>query len=175
MFCFIKTKRKAMKTNLVINKEESRNQAFFSLSTAHRWAGPLTAVSLVLFFLVMKSFKLHELLYLRYFNGLFLISAVLFALFQYRKYYSDGKGIDYLTGLRLGAMVTLTATIPFAFFMGVYLMLDTAFMDYIKINTDLGYELTPGIAAISLFIEGLSSGLIFTFMLMQYLKYEDEI
>lgn len=138
----------------------------FSLSTE---VGLITSISLMLFFLTMKLFNLHEILLFRYLNFIFLLSGMLIV-FNYFNKKTKGKGIDYLTGISLGVRFSFAAVVPFAFFMGIYLTLDDWFMTYIKNTAEFGSYLNPVIAAGAIFIEGIGAGVITTFMMMQYFK-----
>jgi len=134
--------------------------------------GLLAFALLTGFFLIMKAFGLHEILAFRYFNVIFLAGCILMAFLLYRKKH-DYKGIRYLTGIRMGIHVTLLGAILFSIFMGVYLAIDTGFMEYVQEHGQFGEFLTPVRAAGGVFIEGFASGAIITFSLMQLFKDEE--
>ena len=127
------------------------------------------SITLIAYFSVMRYFNLHEILSFRYFNFVFLFIGILIAFYQYRKKYSN-TGIDYFLGLKMGFHISLMAVIPFAIFMEIYLEIDKNFMSLIKSDADYGSFLTPIVTAGSLLFEGLGSGLIITFITIQYFK-----
>jgi hypothetical protein len=133
------------------------------------WAGALTSLSLIVFFLVMKAVGLNQVIEFRYLNIAFLITGILGTYYNYRKKV-DSEGIEYFTGLKMGLRITLTAIIPFAIFMAIYLKIDTGFMHYIREVAPFGRYLTPINAAGVVGVEGFISGGITSFMAMQYFK-----
>jgi hypothetical protein len=133
------------------------------------WAGFLTSLSLVVYFLLMKAVGLNQVLEFRYVNVVFLITGILGTYYNYRRKV-DTEGIEYLTGLKMGLRITLTAIIPFALFMAIYLRIDTDFMHYIREYAPFGRYLTPINAAGVVGVEGFISGGITSFMAMQYFK-----
>lgn len=157
-----------MKTSGFINNITSRDKMALVSSVATK-TGIVVSITLALYFYAMQLFGLHQMLILRGLNFLFLITGILFAI----RYFTDANNkIDYLQGLRIGAQVTITASLPFALFMMVYLNLDAAFMQYIQSAAPLGQYLTPEIAACAILFEGVASGLIFTYIVMPYYKKE---
>ena len=73
----------------------------------------------------------------------------------------------------MGIHVTLLGALLFSLFMGIYLVVDTSFMEYITEHGEFGKFLTPARAAGGVFIEGFASGAIITFILMQLFKDEE--
>lgn len=160
-----------MKTQKIIHKNIDSKTSSYE-STLSNWAGLSVLMSLIVFFIVMKLVGLFEVLELRYFNFIFLLSGILIAFYNYRKKNSV-QGIDYLSGLRMGLRISLIAVLPFAIFMGIYLKVDEGFMNYVKENAEFGRYLSPGIVSGVIAIEGIASGVITTFIAMQYFKRND--
>jgi hypothetical protein len=130
--------------------------------------GLLTSGTLIAYFLIMRLLNLHYIFELRYFNAVILFVAVVF-LFQRLK--NDRGKIAYLPGLAAGFTMVAVAAFIFAMFMFVYLMfIDPAFLQFIKTHTPTGEDLDIWILGGLIFSEALSSGAVFTFMLMQYFK-----
>lgn len=142
-------------------------------SSLCNWAGLVVSMSLIVFFLFMKACGLYEILAFRYFNFIFLLFGIVVTFHDYRKALKD-EGVDYLTGIKMGLRITLTAVIPFAIFVWSYLTLDSNFMGYIKQFSEFGSYLTPVTAAGAIAIEGVVSGGITTFIAMQYFKRNGE-
>lgn len=169
--CFAKPwKTEKMKAQIILKEGKSAEETseVYSVHLCN-WCGLVVSLGLISFFLLMKGLNLHEILALRYLNFLFLFAGIIFVLYQYQKKNAT-KGVDYFTGLKMGIRISLLAVIPFAIFMGIYLVVDENFMNYIKHTADFGNYLTPGLAAGSILVEGVSSGVIITYMSMQYFK-----
>jgi hypothetical protein len=131
-------------------------------------AGSLTAGTLILYFLIMRLLNLHYIFELRYFNAVILFFGIVFLFQRIRN--EKGK-IAYLEGLGAGFTMVSVAAILFSGFILVYMMfIDPAFLQFIKTHTPTGEDLDVWILGGLIFSECLSSGAVFTFMLMQYFK-----
>ncbi|RMG83731.1 MAG: hypothetical protein D6707_00470, partial [Bacteroidetes bacterium] len=105
---------------------------------------------------------------LRAFNFLILLGF----LFLMYKNKSQSVGIEYFEGLKSGAYYTLVSVLLFGVFLVIYLYMDKNFMAYINEHTPFNIVLTPLTAAMVVVFEGIVSGLIASFSLMQYFKSE---
>lgn len=130
-----------------------------------------TAGALIAYFLLMKLFGLEANFYLRIFN-LFIMIGGLFLL--YRNTFTRGKneGVGYLQGLLMGVKLTIISVVVFIVFLGIYIrFLDPGFMQTLE---STGLWATSGIsitqAVLGILVEGLASGFIISFALMQYFK-----
>ncbi|HXC05947.1 MAG TPA: hypothetical protein VNZ86_14390 [Bacteroidia bacterium] len=130
--------------------------------------GLSTLAFLILYFLVMSLFGLHKDVWFRALNIVILGWGIWVGLSHYRAMVRSR--FDYFAGLRIGALITLIAVTPFAILTGIYLSLDSSFMNYLTHNLSIGAYLSPAVAAGAVLIEGLVSGLIFTFVVMPYFK-----
>jgi hypothetical protein len=142
-----------------------------SVASLCNGVGLLTCACLVSYFFIMSAFKLQEVIELRGFNFVFILGGILLVLRLYSKTVEEDK-IDYFVGLKIGIRVTFTAVILFAIFMALYLVYDDHLMTVIKTSTGVGDYLNPLTVAGAICIEGLSSGVIITFIAMQYFKKE---
>lgn len=131
-------------------------------------AGIVVTLSLIAYFLTMRMFELHQVLLFRFFNFFFLLSGIIWALNAYKV--KTGQKIDYFVGLYIGCYTTIISVIPFALFVLMYLNADTVFMQLIVESVPYGKFLTAGTASGAILIEGTSSGLIISFIAMQYYK-----
>jgi hypothetical protein len=130
--------------------------------------GLLTGGTLIVYFLVMRLLNLHYIFELRYFNAVILFLGVLFLLQKLR---NDKGKIAYLAGLGAGFTMVFVSALVFSIFIFAYLMfIDPAFLQFIKTHTPTGEDLDVWILVGLIFSEALSSGAVFTFMLMQYYK-----
>jgi len=152
-------------------KEIESEKSDLSIASICNGTGILTCACLIGYFFLMSAFKLQEVLALRAFNFFIMLGGVVWALHLYSRSTDDNK-IDYFTGLKIGVRVIFTSVVPFAIFMALYLVYDGHLMYVIKENTGIGDYLNPLTIAGAICIEGLGSGMIITFMAMQYFKKE---
>ena len=129
--------------------------------------GLLTAASLVAFFFIMKMLGLVANYELRALNIFFLFTGVYLAVREYRR----ADNATYLGGIGAGLFTSSIALAAFAAFVMVYLgFIDPEFMAELKTYEYFGQYLNPYIAGAVIFLEGSMSGLLLTFILMQYYK-----
>lgn len=134
-------------------------------------AGIFTALGMIFYFVIMRLLNLHHILELHYFNIVILFFGLRYAI--KRNILLKGE-IRYFEGLKSGIVVTLITVFIFNIFMLIYeTVIDPAFLNHLKENIYLGDQFTTqtvfNVMGI-LTIEGLSSGFIMTYMLMQYYK-----
>ncbi len=130
--------------------------------------GLYTAAVLVGYFLFMQMIGLGKVLELRVLNLIILLGGIILAEERYKS--ATSKHMEYLTGYGLGGTVTLISISIFALFIGFYLSFDHVLMETIKATALMGHYLDPYTAAFAVFGEGLSSGLIASFAMMQWYK-----
>jgi len=148
------------------------------MSYENRWiksigvrAGIFTALGLAAYFLTMRLFNLHLRTELHFLNLVILFLGLRYAI---KDNISKEGSIKYFEGLKTGVIVTLVAIAVFNSFMILYTVLDPNFLQYLDENISLGSTFpfdTIQMQILGLLtIEGLSSGFILTFVLMQYYK-----
>jgi hypothetical protein len=155
-------------TSLAENPKEARKISFEIIGIQ---AGLITSVSLIVYFIIMKSINLLQSEIAWALNTVILGAGIMLTYIYYRS--KTQLNIDYLSGLLLGIITTAVSVTLFAIFIYLWLSkFDTALLQLLKSNTFfMGGELTtPTKAAASIMIEGGCSGLIISFMLMQYYK-----
>ena len=134
--------------------------------------GFVTGAALIGYFLIMRATGFHEILEFRYLNLVFLVSGLFVA---FRNHYNSAGGkTGYFTGLSVGIYATIAAVGLLAVFVLIYLAMDAAFMNYIIENAPFGNYLSPLLAAVAIVVEGVSSGFIATFVMMQYYKNREK-
>src|ERR1700758_44568 len=119
-----------MKTIALTEKSVETKARKHYISVLCNSTGLITSVTLIGYFLIMVFLHLYEIISLSYFNVVILLAGILIAFSKYNQKKS-GNGIYYLKGLKMGFHITILAVIPFAVFMGIYLTVDTDFMDFI--------------------------------------------
>lgn len=134
--------------------------------------GLIISLLLVSYFSLMKVLGLATVSELRYFNFFILLGGILYAYEQFR---TPGNNIEYFSGMGLGFITTAASVIPFAAFIYAYFTyVDPGLLAAIKSNSLMGEYLTPFTVTGAIVIEGLASGVIISFVLMQYYKSAHE-
>ena len=131
--------------------------------------GALVFLGLMSYFLIMDAFDLVHNLNLRIFNAVIMFSGIFLLLKRYKKQDYD-KPFSYLNGLTAGFFVTLIGTGAFAIFMTIYLLMNPEFVIEIKETEPQGMYLNIPAMVMLILIEGIGSGILFTYTSMQFLK-----
>ncbi|MDO8999254.1 MAG: DUF4199 domain-containing protein [Bacteroidota bacterium] len=136
--------------------------------------GIYCGLGLVFYFIVMRLLNLHQVIELHYFNIVVLFFGLRYAI---KHIISKNGEIRYFEGLKSGVIVTLISIFMFNLFMILYeTIIDPSFLSFLSENIVSGHLFSTQQIIISVFgiltIEGLSSGFILTFMLMQFYKAE---
>jgi len=131
--------------------------------------GVVTALALISYFLLMKVLGLAEILELRFFNFVIIATAIFIGIRNYKAKLHEQE--FYLKGLGQGMFISAVTVVIFGVFMGFYLAyFDPALMDRIRSYASVGQYLDPLMVVFAIFLEGMASGAIITFAVMQYLK-----
>jgi uncharacterized protein DUF4199 len=132
--------------------------------------GLTTSLALIAYFLFMKLIDLIEVVELRGLNLLILAAGVSYAYYYERK--QTHSNIEYFRGLLLGIFTALYAIIPFSLFVLFYFWkIDPDLIHHLVSHTlFMGITITPEIAAETVLIEGITSGVLLSFILMQYYR-----
>ncbi len=136
--------------------------------TAEKY-GLLTAIGLIILFFIMKLLGIVHIIELRVLNFFVLAAGVVMAL----RYFSSTKpeSFTYFKGLGLGVLTGIVAALIFGLFVFIYTnFIDPAFMQSMVENEPFGQYLNPYIAAVAVTVEGIASGLILSFITMNYLE-----
>ncbi|MGB3179815.1 MAG: DUF4199 domain-containing protein [Cyclobacteriaceae bacterium] len=131
--------------------------------------GLLTCAGLVGYFLLMKAFGFEHQLELRALNLLILGSGVLASI----KYFKGHTyhNMTYLRGLGAGLLTSMIAVISFALLVFIYLtFIQPGFMEVIRENEPFGVYLNPYNVTAIIILEGIASGFMCSFAIMQYFK-----
>ena len=161
-----------MKTEKIVRRDLDKKILSYRKALSDK-TGIVLAIALIGFFLLMVKLGWAEILWLRYFNFMFLLFGLIYAFKKYNEKVKS-SGMHYFDGLRLGLRTTLIAIIPFTVFMAGYLKFDTAFMDYVRQSAEFGKYLSPMSASIGIALEGVVSGFLTSYCLMMYFKGENE-
>jgi hypothetical protein len=138
-------------------------------------SGIFTSLGLISYFMIMRVFNLHYNLMLHYLNIIVLFFGLRYSIKHIKLMTGD---IKYFEGLKSGVIVSLISVLTFNLFLLIYtIYIDKPFYDFLNENISFGnlfsYEETIFGMMGLIIIEGLSSGFIMTYILMQYYKSEN--
>lgn len=139
-----------------------------SFSVSLKYALYVTG-SLIIYFLLLKAFDLHENPWLRLTNGVFMCLGIYFAIKRYKS--SSEDKFSYIDGTKTGLVTGFIATVLFTIFMAIYMFhLDTAFTQKLLGDWFADYEVGANILLFIVFIEGLASSVVLSLAFMQLFK-----
>lgn len=154
-----------LKLNLKAAKGMKKN---FVEITAIRYGG-LMALALAGFFLLMKAFGLEHNLELRALNLFILFSFVLMSVDHFKE--KKSENFVYLKGMGLGLLTSAVGVLIFATLVILYItIINPSFMEIIRQREPFGDFLNPLLVGCTIVIEGMASGFLATYAIMQYYK-----
>lgn len=130
------------------------------------------ALGLIVYFMVMHFAGLSDVVELRLLNLLILVTGVYAALKKFRQ--THDSHLHYFRGLVTGVATAATGSFIFAAFMFLYMSVDTRFMQHIIDHEPMGRFMNPYIASCVVALEGVFSGLLVTFILINFV-HTDEV
>lgn len=130
------------------------------------------AVGLIVYFVVMHLTGLSHHVELRLLNLLILVTGVYLALKKFKE--THGEHLNYFRALATGVSTAAIGSVLFAIFLFMYMKFDASLMESIEKNEPMGRYLNPYIASFIVALEGLFSGLLVTFILINYV-HTDEV
>jgi hypothetical protein len=128
------------------------------------------AAGLIGFFVLMFAIGLGHVIELRLLNLFILTAGVYFALKRFKE--THGTSINYFRALATGVATAAIGSLFFGLFLFVFLRIDTGFMEWIIANEPMGRFMNPYIASFIVVLEGVFSGLLVTFVLINYISTE---
>ena len=134
--------------------------------------GLRVAGGLIVYFLIMKFAGLLHFVELRMFNLVILVAGIYFALKKFKETHEDH--LNYFRALVTGVVTGAIGSIGFAVFFWIYVtFLDTELMQFIIDNEPMGRFMNPYISAFIVALEGVFSGLLVTFILINYITTDE--
>ena len=130
--------------------------------------GTIIAIGLIVYFFLMYALGLIHVIELRLLNLLIMLPGVYFALKQYRRTHA-GK-LNYFRALITGLYASTIGTMTFTLFLFFYLRVDHELMNSIREIEPLGVHLNPYIAAFAVSLEGIFSGFMITYLLINVIS-----
>lgn len=144
-----------------------------SLSVALKY-GLFVAVSLIAYFLILRLFDLHNNIWFRLANGLFMAAGIYFAIKNY-KLKHDAE-FTYVDGFKTGLLTGFIATGCFIVFMAIYIFhLDKEFAPNIMKHWFNSGDQVGGLLIMIILVEGLASSAILTLTFMQIFKKSQHV
>jgi hypothetical protein len=129
-------------------------------------AGGLTAY----FFLMVFIGKGHHV-ELRLLNLFILAAGIFFGLKKFKDTHEDH--LNYFRALVTGVSIGAIGSMIFGLLLFTYLSLNPGFMEVMKQEEQMGLHLNPYIACFIVVLEGVFSGLLVTFVLINWVTTDD--
>ena len=130
-----------------------------------------TAAALIVYFLLMRAIGLAHHVELRLLNLVILGAGIYFAL---RKFKETHEGqLNYFRGLITGVTTAAIGSMAFALFLFIYMKIDGSMMEAVIKEDRMGRYLNAYIAAFVVALEGVFSGLLMTFVLLNWVNTDD--
>jgi hypothetical protein len=133
--------------------------------------GLRTAAGLIVYFVIMDIASLAHRVELRLLNLFIVVAGIYFALKKFKELH--GQHINYFRALITGVATGAVASFVFGVFMFLYMKIDTGFMQSIIDNEPMGRYLNAYMAAFIVALEGFFSGLLVTFVLINYMTTDE--
>jgi Protein of unknown function (DUF4199) len=133
--------------------------------------GVKIAAGLIVYFLFMKLINLSDHVELRLLNLVIQITGVYFALKKYKE--THGSKINYFRALVTGVVASGIGSAIFALFLFAYMSLVPSMMQHIVDTEPMGHYLNPYIASFIVALEGGFSGLLVTFVLINFMTTDE--
>jgi len=129
--------------------------------------GLLTSLGLVAYFLLMQAIGLGHIIELRFLNFIILAYGIYYAIMKLKTEVPQDD--FYFKGLAEGVMVSIISVVPFAVFVATYLAyIDPNLMNEIRQNVHISGNINTLSAFVVVNLEGCSSGVLITYVAMQY-------
>ena len=133
--------------------------------------GIKTAAGLIAFFVLMWLVGLGHHVELRLLNLFILTAGIFFGLKKFKETHEDH--LNYFRALITGVSMGAIGSIIFAVFMFIWMKVDAEMMNAIIENEPMGRYLNAYITAFVVALEGVFSGLLVTFVLINWVTTDD--
>ncbi len=128
-------------------------------------------LGLMAFFGVMYLLGLANIVELRMLNLIILGIGVYSGLKKFKE--SHDKHINYFRALATGVTISTIGSFIFSGFLFFFMKFNTGFMQWIVDNEPMGIYLNPYMAAFIVLLEGVFSGLLVTFVLLNWIDTDE--
>ncbi len=134
--------------------------------------GTFIALGLIVYFFIAYLAGFLHIIEFRLLNLVILAVGIYFSLKQYRRTHEDR--LDYFRALAIGVSSSFIGTSTFVLFLFLYLKIDNNLMRSIIESEPMGPYLNEYIATFAVWFEGIFSGFIMTFILINFLTNQKE-
>ncbi|WP_276372555.1 hypothetical protein [Chryseolinea sp. H1M3-3] len=134
--------------------------------------GTFIALGLIFYFFIAYFAGFLHVIEYRLLNLVIMSIGIYYSLKQFKRTHSGN--LDYFKALIIGVSSAFIGTSTFVLFLFLYLKIDTALMQAIIENEPMGPYLNTYIATFAVWLEGIFSGLIMTFILINFLTDQKE-
>jgi dolichyl-phosphate-mannose--protein O-mannosyl transferase len=129
------------------------------------------AAGLIAYFVFMRLIGFGNHVELRLLNLFILVAGIYYALKKFKQTHEDH--MNYFRGLVTGVATGAVASLAFAAFVFIFMMVDKSLMQSIIDNEPMGRYLNPYMISFIVALEGVFSGLLVTFILINYVNTDD--
>lgn len=130
--------------------------------------GTFIFLGLVVYFFAMQFLGLLHVIELRLLNLPIMGVGIYLALMQFKR--THRGHLDYFRALVLGVSTSFIGTSTFVLFLFIYMKLHASFLTSILEGEALSEYMNTYIATFAVWIEGIFSGFIMTFILINFLE-----
>ncbi|MFM7195395.1 MAG: DUF4199 family protein [Bacteroidota bacterium] len=133
--------------------------------------GLLIGLGLIAYFGIMYVIGLGNHVELRLLNLFILAGGVLAGLKQFK--HTHGEHMNYFRALATGVSISSIGSFIFAAFLFFFMKSNDGFMTWIIENEKMGRYLNPYMASFIVLLEGVFSGLLVTFVLLNWIDTDE--
>ena len=133
--------------------------------------GVRIAIGLIAYFVVMYYVGLAHQVELRLLNLLILVAGVYLALRKFRD--TNENRLNYFRALVTGVSTAAIGAFIFSIFLFLFMTMDETLMASIRQNEPMGRFMNPYIASCVVALEGVFSGLLVTFILINFVTTDE--
>ncbi|MFZ9981792.1 MAG: DUF4199 domain-containing protein [Cyclobacteriaceae bacterium] len=126
---------------------------------------------LIAYFGIMYLIGLGNHVELRLLNLVILAAGVYYGLKKFKE--THGKHINYFRALATGVSISTIGSFIFATFLFVFMKSNDGFMTWIIENEKMGRYLNPYMGSFIVLLEGVFSGLLVTFVLLNWIDTDE--
>jgi hypothetical protein len=129
------------------------------------------AGGLIVYFILMVVIDKGHHVELRLLNLFILAAGIFFGLKKFKETHEDH--LNYFRALVTGVAIGAVGSTIFGILLFIYLKIDSGFMDVMMQNEQMGLHLNPYMASFIVVLEGVFSGLLVTFVLINWVTTDD--
>ena len=133
--------------------------------------GIKTAAGMIVYFVLMQILGLSHHVELRLLNLFIQTGGIYYGLKKFKNSHEDH--MNYFRGLITGVATGAVGSILFAGFLFLYMKIDPSLLQSIQENEPMGHYLNEYMSAFIVALEGVFSGMLVTFVLINYVSTDE--